>query len=117
MITEAHKRNYEEYVKPYLSNLWPDSLKTVKDLIRRNLDVKSARYDQATLKKISIGYIMQFVKSLHVKGTLDKAPLVIHEHPRIVVSDIYIGMWYDDLVKEVQAEQAVHPMASQFLNS
>lgn len=129
MITEAHKRNYEQYVKPYLSNLWPDSLKTVKDLIRRNLDVKSARYDQATLKKISIGYIMQFAKHIPVSGkpkstamagytaTWDKSPCVIHEHPRIVLSDIYIGMWYDDLVKEVQAEQAVHPMASQFLNN
>lgn len=117
MITAAQKRNYEEYVRPYLYNLWPDSLKTIKDLIRRNLAVKSARYDQATLKKISIGYIMQFVKSLHVKGTLYKAPSVIHEKPRVVLSDLYISLWYDDLVKEIQAEQAVHPMASQFLNN
>lgn len=117
MITEAHKRNYEKYVRPYLNNFWPDVIQAIKDRIRLNLNTHHPNYDQETLKRQSIGYIIQFVKSAHVKGTLDKAPLVIHEHPRIVVSDIYIGMWYDDLVKEVQAEQAVHPMASQFLNS
>lgn len=117
MITEAHKRNYEQYVRPYLGTIWPDALKIVKDRIKLNIGTNHPKYDQATLKRMSVGYIMQLVKSVHTKGTRDKAPLVINEHPHVVLSDIYIGMWYDELVAEIQAERAMHPMASQFLDN
>ena len=117
MITEAHKRNYEQYVKPYLSNLWPESLEAVKEIIKRNLTCITPKYDYETLKRMSLGLIMQFAKPIPPKrDKIKRDPLIINEHPRITLSDIYIGLWYDDLVKEIQAEQAIHPMAAQFLN-